>query len=451
MAKRVKNLFQACIANGHHPAPFKVAEVVMIPKTGRSARVRFESILAETKPLSCGLPQGSPAPPILYMLYTEPICCQLGTRRRRFGYADEIAMLRIGRMLQETDGTMGGRGTVEAHQMGSGERSEFRPGQDRNHAILEETEQRQAYGDARCCREDSEGRHAMAGNLLEQKPQFQRARQGMDRQAKPGRHPPTRPVQHGSRAPSRLERTGRNGLVWATRAKAENSNEGDPASLLEIQARKGPTRLQRCYQLVPALERPQLTRPSFIKAPRRSDKDREEKPFRAWLAESDEQTDLTVYLDGSQIKENGLACTGWGYSIRKGGTTNKIYRRKGRLYQAEVVDAEVHKALQDLAAAKAIGRHKRIHVSRQHISGRWLERTPPESSQSVFLRFKELAATHSPGVIVKWIPGHRDIEGNETADKLAKDGAIMEAASQTLPAVAWTRRQLRKQTKDSFA
>ncbi|KAI1839459.1 hypothetical protein JX266_014330, partial [Neoarthrinium moseri] len=219
IGERVRDLFQTCIANGHHPAPFKVAEVVMIPKpgkknysdpgtyrpisllsclgkglerllarrmawtvvergilasqhfgalpkrsatdlvaalihdieqaldqglvatlvtadvkgafdaalvgrlvlrmrkqgwpdllirwvqsfmTGRSARVRFEDILTETEPLSCGLPQGSPASPILYMLYTEPICRQMGTRRRRFGYADDIAMLSIGRTLQET-------------------------------------------------------------------------------------------------------------------------------------------------------------------------------------------------------------------------------------------------------------------------------------------------------------------------------------------------------------
>ncbi|KAH8193506.1 hypothetical protein TruAng_012328 [Truncatella angustata] len=72
--------------------------------TERSARVRFEDTLTEVEPLHCGLPQGSPTSPIpiLYMLYTEPICGKLGTRRRRFGYADDIGILNVGTTLQET-------------------------------------------------------------------------------------------------------------------------------------------------------------------------------------------------------------------------------------------------------------------------------------------------------------------------------------------------------------
>ncbi|POS83824.1 hypothetical protein EPUL_004823, partial [Erysiphe pulchra] len=39
----------------------------------RSAKIRFENIVSQDKPLTCGLPQGSPISPILFMLYTEPI------------------------------------------------------------------------------------------------------------------------------------------------------------------------------------------------------------------------------------------------------------------------------------------------------------------------------------------------------------------------------------------
>lgn len=36
------------------------------------------------------------------MLYTEPIIARLGTKRRRFGYADDIAIVTFGRTLTQT-------------------------------------------------------------------------------------------------------------------------------------------------------------------------------------------------------------------------------------------------------------------------------------------------------------------------------------------------------------
>ncbi|KAL6360886.1 hypothetical protein LRP88_05619 [Fusarium phalaenopsidis] len=40
---------------------------------GRSARVRYQDTITASSPLQCGLPQGSPVSPILFLLYTEPI------------------------------------------------------------------------------------------------------------------------------------------------------------------------------------------------------------------------------------------------------------------------------------------------------------------------------------------------------------------------------------------
>lgn len=70
--------------------------------TDRSVRVHFEGAMTESFALACGLPQGSPVPPILCMLYTEPICGQLGVGRRRLGFADDVGSLTIRRTLQET-------------------------------------------------------------------------------------------------------------------------------------------------------------------------------------------------------------------------------------------------------------------------------------------------------------------------------------------------------------
>ncbi|KID59415.1 reverse transcriptase, partial [Metarhizium hybridum] len=69
--------------------------------SGRSARVRYQDITTPTTPLQCGLPQGSPMSPILFLLYTEPIY-RLGNPEGRFGYADDTAILCTGQSLEET-------------------------------------------------------------------------------------------------------------------------------------------------------------------------------------------------------------------------------------------------------------------------------------------------------------------------------------------------------------
>ena len=69
--------------------------------SGRSARIRYQDVTTPSAPLQCGLPQGSPVSPILFLLYTEPIY-RLGDPGGRFGYADDTAILCIGQSLEET-------------------------------------------------------------------------------------------------------------------------------------------------------------------------------------------------------------------------------------------------------------------------------------------------------------------------------------------------------------
>ncbi|TGJ75709.1 hypothetical protein E0Z10_g10965 [Xylaria hypoxylon] len=197
---------------------------------------------------------------------------------------------------------------------------------------------------------------------------------------------------------------------------------------LPVKAWKKPTRLQLCYQLLSAFPRPDFSRPLSTKPPQRGNKDEEAKLFREWLGRIDAGHDLIVYSDGAQIRgqDQGVTRTGWGYTIRKGGTTQEVCQGKGSLLQAEVVDAEVYGALMGLVVARVVGRHKRLFVCLDNTSVvDGLNGTPLKTSRNIFKHFKELATTHKPGVIVKWIPGHKNIEGNKAADRLAKDGAMM--------------------------
>ena len=59
----------------------------------RSARVRHEDGVTDPIHLECGLPQGLPLSPILFLLYMAEVA---GGSSWRFGYADNVAILCIG-------------------------------------------------------------------------------------------------------------------------------------------------------------------------------------------------------------------------------------------------------------------------------------------------------------------------------------------------------------------
>lgn len=69
--------------------------------TDRSATIRLQDFLTEAAKLACGLPQGSPLSPILFLLYTVALYEVLG-QTRSYGYADDAAMLFSGPTLADT-------------------------------------------------------------------------------------------------------------------------------------------------------------------------------------------------------------------------------------------------------------------------------------------------------------------------------------------------------------
>ncbi|POS83027.1 hypothetical protein EPUL_003304 [Erysiphe pulchra] len=69
--------------------PERIVKWVSSFMSDRSAHICLDQSKTESLPILCGLPQGSPVSPILFLLYVEPL---LRLSRGRFGYADDAAI-----------------------------------------------------------------------------------------------------------------------------------------------------------------------------------------------------------------------------------------------------------------------------------------------------------------------------------------------------------------------
>lgn len=78
--------------------PVNLVRLILAFASNRTALIRLEDIQTDEFPLSCGLSQGSPLTPITFLLYIADIL--LGNPKRRFGYAEDIALAAIGPTLE---------------------------------------------------------------------------------------------------------------------------------------------------------------------------------------------------------------------------------------------------------------------------------------------------------------------------------------------------------------
>ena len=94
--------------------------------TGRLVQIKLDGEIGPITSIRCGLPQGSPVSPILFMLYLAPLF-HMGSPKARFGYADDVGLLAISSSLDTNSRTLSDS-LQEALDWGTTEGITFDPG-----------------------------------------------------------------------------------------------------------------------------------------------------------------------------------------------------------------------------------------------------------------------------------------------------------------------------------
>lgn len=169
--------------------------------------------------------------------------------------------------------------------------------------------------------------------------------------------------------------------------------------------------------------------------------------------------DIQVFSDGSKSEATDGATGGGFVSYQYNIQIDRKAFSMG--YNAEVFDAEATAALNGARAALAAPSAKLatdlwVFLDNLEVAMRLL--TPSAgSSQSVFTEFCDVARKwplrhrlpHTlPGAVkVRWVPGHLDVEGNEAADKAAKEGAALPAPANAACTLASLKRIAKSDAK----
>jgi len=484
--------------------------------TDRHACVRHDDVVTSMDPLFCGLPQGSPASPILYLLYTEPIH-RLGEEKSHFGYADDCGLLAIADTVEES-ARLAQDMLTRVLTWGAENAISFGPSKTEvQHFMLKR--HRGQLPRIRHGSRDVEAEPAMRwlGVWLDPKLSFKRhvaekaaaARRvanhirGLSKVHSgappaaitkamkavvipkalfasevwyPGRTRSSfvrkggqfRQVQTGlQHSISLIQKAINHALrgclpVWKTTplpALYREASVPPVEQLLDsarvrhaIRLRKldkhhplvhrstmtrttngaiaRPTILQSAVTLVQEFPRPVLEPPHYSgtshEAPTLGlSKDKAAEDFQLWL-ERQPPGDIVAYSDGSKLNR-WSSKAGYGFAVFRG--KDLIAQGKGQFAFAEVFDAEAEGAWQALRTAVATaeqvgGKRPDITVCTDNtgvVSS--INGTASASSQAAFIKFQRIAEQYRGKATIKWVPGHCDIQGNELADKLAKEGA----------------------------
>jgi ribonuclease HI len=154
-----------------------------------------------------------------------------------------------------------------------------------------------------------------------------------------------------------------------------------------------------------------------------------------------------VFSDGSRLQDGRV---GWGYATYMGGRlTGQGKCSLGR--RAEVYDAELRGATEGLRSAKDspgffLAEKVEVLLDNEAAGSRLASGIPGVADHETTTDFNRIRRSIGKPVEVRWVPGHEGVVGNETADRLAKEGASLPLPQEETPTISWIRREVRDWT-----
>lgn len=404
--------------------------------------------------LECGTPQGSPISPIISMLYFSPIL-QLNDPDRRFGYADDVAITAVGETTAETtkklqweleDTLKWGRENAISFDPEKAELIHFyyTRGQSHNDSIDFEGITIEPKASIRWLGVHLDSRLSFKTHVETMTSKALKAGNFLRSLNKAQKGSPPDAVALAAKAcvvPVALYEAD----VWwpgETRASSSDASRTVSTRTQNLTDKINKALLQRTANLVGRTVRPSLfaknngavlAGPNHRGLPK---KKAAEKHIE--LLDNLPREVLLCYSDGSQDKAGN---TGWGAVTYHDCRSTSAC---GYIPNAEVYDAEAVGAYEAMKLASI--REVRLFLDNSAVVDGILGKTP-DSSQRAYMGLRKIAKDLGPRVTTKvaWVPGHKDVFGNEQADKLAKAGSELPGRHCSTSTITHIRRWARKE------